>query len=103
MPGVCQSAARHGPFHHGERLTSNTAMRCHMAVAHCTPAAPPQTPVRSLSPAHTHRARFAQERAFQSIDLAREALGKGLLLATLGYLDEAVYWHTAAQALEVFQ
>jgi hypothetical protein len=55
------------------------------------PPRPSQPPSR--------RAQFARERAWRSLDLARESVSKGLLLAALGYLDEAVYWHTAYQAL----
>jgi hypothetical protein len=55
------------------------------------PLRPSQSPTR--------RAQFARDRAWRSLDLARESVSKGLLLAALGYMDEAVSWHTAYQAL----
>jgi hypothetical protein len=58
-----------------------------------------KTPRSSPSRSPTHRAQFARERAWRSLDLAHESVSKGLLFAALGYLDEAMYWHTAYQAL----
>jgi hypothetical protein len=64
-----------------------------------TSAGTAKPPRSSPSRSPTRRAQFARDRAWRSLDLARESVAKGLLFAALGYLDEAVYWHTAYQAL----